>query len=110
MGWVSHEQWRSVAEILLIKNQPFWNNSWGAGWYSQRTDRKISHTVKVGLSFLRQQCLDAGLIAMRGNHENSGFVLTLAGENFLRKWLEPDADTRAFDAQFEEQEEEDYDE
>lgn len=111
MGWVSHEQWRSVAEILLIKNQPFLEQFLGRGLvFPTHGPEDLTYGGKLGFRFFRQQCLDAGLIAMRGNHENSGFVLTLAGENFLRKWLEPDADTRAFDAQFEEHEEEDYDE
>jgi len=88
MGWVTKEQWLKTAEILLVKKGSFSENVLGRGLVFPTLGPVDPQTGRqLGFRYFREQCEEAGLIEMRGSHQNAGYQLTQAGFNFFKKLL-----------------------
>lgn len=88
MGWVTKQQWIKTAEILLVKKGSFSENVLGRGLVFPTLGPEDPQTGRLlGFRYFREQCEDAGLIEMKGSHQNAGYQLTQAGFNFFKKLL-----------------------
>jgi len=86
MRWITDDQWRAVAQALIINQAPFSEETLGRGRIFP-THGPYSETYKanLGFRFFRAQMIEAGRAERRGTHENSGVTLTPAGIDFLRR-------------------------
>ncbi len=88
MGWVTKQQWLKTAEILLVKKGSFSENVLGRGLVFPTLGPENPRTGRLlGFRYFREQCEEAGLIEMKGSHQNAGFQLTQAGFHFFKKLL-----------------------
>jgi len=91
LSWVTEEQWQAVAQRLLVLGLPFTEQNFGRGIVFPTHGPKGPRGEALGFRTFRQQLLEAGLVTHRGTHPNEGYVLTIAGEEKLGKWLgDPD--------------------
>lgn len=86
MRWVTEEQWRAVAQALIIDEAPFAEETLGRGRiFPTHGPWSDMYQANLGFRFFRAQMIEAGRAERRGAHENSGVILTPAGEDFLRR-------------------------
>lgn len=86
MRWVTEDQWRSVARILIVDGMPFAEEILGRGRvFPTHGPYSEIYSANLGFRFFRAQMIEAGRAERRGIHENSGIVLTSAGEDFLQR-------------------------
>jgi hypothetical protein len=86
MRWVTDAQWRIVARKLLDEGENFSEDILGRGLvFPTHGPFDQDYQANLGFRFFRDQMIEAEYAEYRGNHPNSGVVLTQAGEDFLRR-------------------------
>lgn len=87
LRWVTEEQWRAVAKLLLIDEQPFTEETLGRGRvFPTHGPYSDEYGYNLGFRAFRTEMVKAGRAQYKqDDNPNAGVVLTEAGVDFLRR-------------------------